>query len=386
MPDTEPKKKAIEYEVPFRQALDDEMKTAKEDGDEDTATIIRRLKVREIKKLADESEKLDLEEAVETQRVRLRNLKTQKKGTSKAPNYVEAETGSQNTNVMKDLFGPESLKILRDMKEDDRNSLLRSVTMVTQGGTGKGLQGLMPFMFEAQKNVGKGGSDMDIVKAAKDLLGMYWQGRDEKEKELIALATSAPAPSTQTAAPKGFLEELLDDEVKASLKDNFKKLLSGKTESAPATAPQVTDSTKQPIRMIPDPERPGHYFPEIVPNLDEYYKLESRREEHTKKKADEEKSVKREDRLFNEVIKPIVKSGTKMIDEEVKKLRGGGAQSSEKSSASEDAKTTSPPQEQSFPCPDTEKCKGTITIKAVNGKWPETATCPTCKQSWKPQE
>ncbi len=385
MPDTEPKKKAIEYEVPFRQALDDEMKTAKEDGDEDTATIIRRLKVREIKKLADESEKLDLEEAVETQRVRLRNLKTQKKGTSKAPNYVETETGSQNTNAMKELFGPESLKILRDMKEDDRNSLLRSVTMVTQGGTGKGLQSLMPFMFEAQKNVGGGGSTTDIITAADKLLNMYWKGREEKEKELLTLAPSAPPGGTPAPQPKGFLEEILDEDVKNTLRENLKKVLSGKMDPVTA-APQVSSVSDQPIRMVPDPENPGHYFPEIVPNLEEYYKLEKRREEHIKKKTDEEKSVKREDRLFDEVIKPIVKSGTKMIDEEVKKLRGGGAQSSEKSSASEDAKTTSPPQEQSFPCPDTKKCKGTITIKAVNGKWPETATCPTCKQSWKPQE
>ena len=385
MSDKDSKKRAIDHNLTYSERLDDEDNKAGEDEDMDTQKVIRRLKVRELKKLADESDKLDLEEAVEVQRARVRDLKAQKKVT-KVPNYVEAEDDSPQTNFKSEILSPDSLKILKDMDPKDRDSLIRSVSMVTQSTGGRGMNSIIPLMLEAQKNVGSKGGDMDVVKAAKDLLEMYWKGRDEASKEHeAALSPALPEGFTVPAPEKGFLEEIMDDEVKTFMKDAFKKVLSGKTETV-AAAPQVGSVSDQPIRMVPDPERPGHYFPEIIPNLEEYYKLEDRREEHIKKKTDEEKSVKRDDRIFDEVIKPLVKSGTKMIDEEVKKLRGGGAQSSEKSSASEDAKTTSPPQEQSFPCPDTEKCKGTITIKAVNGKWPETATCPTCKQSWKPQE
>lgn len=386
----ESRKKAMDYEVPINyESLKTEQKEAEDDGDMETAVVLRRMKVSELKKLSEENARMDLDEAIETKRARLRDLK--ERNTGKKEPASQTQDNGEETNVGKELLQPETLKMLKDMKPKEREELLMSVSMVMQGTGGKGMGSILPFLMMARNQSGGGGGVMETIAAADKLLGFYMKGKTDATSEIAAAAPALPENITVAAPQKDGLAQWLDEEATNLMKTALTKALHPEPVAA-AVAPEAGQPLDFPVKMIYDKER-GEWYPSIVRNLDEYYKIEDRRQKRDKEAKDEKRGKEREDSVMKEVIKPLVKQGVELLKDagedlkvKLKKDKGAPAPTQQQPPAvkhqqQSPAPPAQPPNVQTMPCT-SKACEGKVTVTAVDGKWPETAKCDTCGKDY----
>ena len=301
-------------------------------------------------------------------------------GKKEAPKTDEEAGGEGEASAPMD-FTPEQLKVLKDMKPEERDVFLASLAKYKRR-TGHPQSDFVDSLFDLVKTQPeRGPSAPDPIKQFTEFMNTYNGLRDSIVKELDM---KYPPQATSTPeAKKSKLEELAEQFLEARLKD----LIEGKSDRQ--TSPEPTDSPPQPFasKFVYD-EKAGMILPsEMIVSDPEsyarYLEIDEKRQKRLDAKADREDAKSERQDLIKGVLVPtardIVKAfresdAPKQIKGRVKKMVEGGEVKPATGVAQEQVAT--------FQCPnvvDGKQCGETVTVNTVNGQLPPVVQCPKCK-------
>ena len=307
-------------------------------------------------------------------------LRKIRSGSKESPKVDEEAGGEGEASAPMD-FTPEQLKVLKDMKPEERDVFLASLAKYKRR-TGHPQSDFVDSLFDLVKTQPeRGPSAPDPIKQFTEFMNTYNGLRDSIVKELDM---KYPPQATSTPeAKKSKLEELAEQFLEARLKD----LIEGKSDRQ--TSPEPTDSPPQPFasKFVYD-EKAGMILPsEMIVSDPEsyarYLEIDEKRQKRLDAKADREDAKSERQDLIKGVLVPtardIVKAfresdAPKQIKGRVKKMVEGGEVKPATGVAQEQVVT--------FQCPnvvDGKQCGETITVNTVNGQLPPIVTCLKCK-------